>query len=99
MQIKEFAEDRDFDVLHGIMDCLWLIGDPIASVKSETGILTEVDSYDWITFLPISDGSGAYRYSGRLKHWQNEDPRLDGKEGRYAGVCMPDAIGSIRGFV
>jgi hypothetical protein len=94
MQIKEFAEDRDFEVLHGIVDCLWVIGDPIASFKGETGILTE------ITFLPISDGSGAYnRYFGRLKHRQNEDPRLDGKEGRYAGACMPDATGSIRGFI
>jgi DNA polymerase, archaea type len=29
--------------------------------------LTEVDSYDWITFLPMADGSRAYnRYFGRL---------------------------------
>jgi len=37
------------------------------SVEEETGILTEVDSYDWIAFLPMADGSGAYnRYFGRL---------------------------------
>ena len=37
------------------------------AVERETGILTEVDSYDWITFLPMSDGTGAYnRYFGRL---------------------------------
>ena len=31
------------------------------------GILTEVDTFDWITFLPMADGSGAYnRYFGRL---------------------------------
>ena len=36
-------------------------------VEKETGILTEVDTYDWITFLPMSDGTGAYnRYFGRL---------------------------------
>ncbi len=36
-------------------------------MESETCILTEVDSYDWITFLPMSDGGGAYnRYFGRL---------------------------------
>jgi DNA polymerase, archaea type len=36
-------------------------------VERETGILTEVDTYDWITFLPMSDGTGAYnRYFGRL---------------------------------
>jgi DNA polymerase I len=44
MQIKELAECMGFQVLHGIVDCL----------------LTEVDSYDWITFLPMSDGTGAY---------------------------------------
>jgi DNA polymerase, archaea type len=71
MQIKELAEDMSFEVLHGIVDCLWVIGEPISAfkeaVEKETGILTEVDSYDWITFLPMADGSGAYnRYFGRL---------------------------------
>lgn len=45
----------NFKVLHGIGDCLWVIGEPISrfkeDVERETGILTEVDSYDWITFL------------------------------------------------
>ena len=37
------------------------------AVEKETGISTEVDSYNWITFLPMSDGTGAYnRYFGRL---------------------------------
>jgi DNA polymerase I len=71
MQIKELAESMSFEVLHGIVDCLWVIGEPISefkkAVEMETGILTEVDSYDWITFLPMADGSGAYnRYFGRL---------------------------------
>jgi DNA polymerase, archaea type len=71
MQIKELAEDMGFEVLHGIVDCLWVIGESISefkkAVESETGILTEVDSYDWITFLPMADGSGSYnRYFGRL---------------------------------
>ena len=71
MQIKEMAEDMGFEVLHGIVDCLWVIGEPISvfkeAVEKETGILTEVDTYDWITFLPMSDGGGAYnRYFGRL---------------------------------
>ncbi len=71
MQIKELAESMDFQVLHGIVDCLWVIGEPIAdfkeAVEKETGIQTEVDSYDWIAFLPMADGSGAYnRYFGRL---------------------------------
>jgi len=71
MQIKEMAEEMGFEVLHGIVDCLWVIGEPISvfkeAVEKETGILTEVDTYDWITFLPMSDGTGAYnRYFGRL---------------------------------
>jgi len=71
MQIKEMAEEMGFEVLHGIVDCLWVIGEPISAFKEaverETGILTEVDTYDWITFLPMSDGTGAYnRYFGRM---------------------------------
>jgi len=71
MQIKRLAEDMNFEVLHGIVDCLWVIGEPISgykeAVERETGILTEVDSYDWITFLPMADGTGSYnRYFGRL---------------------------------
>lgn len=71
MQIKELAEGMDFEVLHGIVDCLWVKGEPISkfkeAVERETGILTEVDSYDWIAFLPMADGAGAYnRYFGRL---------------------------------
>ena len=49
----------------------WVIGEPISvfkdAVERETGILTEVDTYDWITFLPMSDDGSAYnRYFGRL---------------------------------
>jgi DNA polymerase I len=71
MQIKELAEDMGFEVLHGIVDCLWVIGEPISAykeaVEKKTGILTEVDSYNWIAFLPMADGAGAYnRYFGRL---------------------------------
>jgi DNA polymerase I len=60
MQIKEMAEKMGFDVLHGIVDCLWVIGEPISAfkdaVEGETGIITEADTYDWITFLPMSSG-------------------------------------------
>jgi DNA polymerase, archaea type len=71
MQIKELAEEMGFEVLHGIVDCLWVVGEPISrfkeAVEKETGILTEVDTYDWIAFLPMADGMGAYnRYFGRL---------------------------------
>jgi len=60
-----------YEVLHGIVDCLWVMGEPISAfkeaVEKETGILTEVDTYDRITFLHMSDGGGAYNcYFGRL---------------------------------
>jgi len=42
------AENMGYEVLHGIVDCLWVIGEPISvfkeAVERETGILTEVDS-------------------------------------------------------
>lgn len=68
---KQIAEDMGFRVLHGIVDCLWVSDGPIAELKAEierrTGLLTEIESYDWIVFLPMSDGNGAYnRYYGRL---------------------------------
>ena len=55
--------------LHGIVDCLWVIGEPISdykvAVERMTGILTErLDR-----LLPMADGSGSYnQYFGRLEH-------------------------------
>jgi DNA polymerase I len=71
LRVKEIAESMDLEVLHGIVDCLWVKGVQISqfkeAVEQETGILTEQESYDWIAFLPMSDGFGAYnRYYGRL---------------------------------
>jgi DNA polymerase I len=48
-----------------------VIGEPISAFKEaverNTGILTEVDTYDGITFRPMSYGGSAYnRYFGRL---------------------------------
>jgi len=68
---KDITEDMGFEVLHGIVDCLWVKGEPIAGLKAaveeETGIPTEVETYDWLTFLEMEDGFGAYnRYYGRL---------------------------------
>ena len=33
MKIKQLAEDMGFQVLHGIVDCLWVVGEPISSFK------------------------------------------------------------------
>ena len=37
-----------------------------ARIENETGLFLEVDHFDWIVFLPLADGFGAYnRYYGR----------------------------------
>lgn len=33
IQIKEMAENMGFEVLHGIVDCLWIVGEPISKFK------------------------------------------------------------------
>ncbi|WP_292368974.1 type B DNA-directed DNA polymerase [Methanoregula sp. UBA64] len=70
IQTKDIAESLNFRVLHGIVDCLWVQGAPIEALKekveNETGLLLEVEHFDWIVFLPLNDGFGAYnRYYGR----------------------------------
>jgi len=67
---RDIAEGMGFEVLHGIVDCLWIRGGPATALKQrveqETGLHTTLDTYDWIVFLPMPDGFGAYnRYFGR----------------------------------
>ncbi len=71
VQTKDIAESRGFCVLHGIVDCLWVQGtgvdDLCAEVNRKIGLSAENEHFDWIVFLPLSDGFGAYnRYYGRL---------------------------------
>jgi DNA polymerase I len=68
---KETAERLGFVVLHGITDCIFVQGSPIGTLKdaveAESGYLTEVETFDWVVFLPQKDGTGAYTwYYGRL---------------------------------
>ncbi len=70
LQTKDIAETMDFHVLHGIVDCLWVQGSPVDAlrvrVERETGLFLEVEHFDWIVFLSLADGFGAYnRYYGR----------------------------------
>ena len=72
VRTKDIAEDMGFTVLHGIVDCLWVQGPAVEGLKqrveNETGIITEIEHFTWIVFLPMNDGWGAYnRYFGRLK--------------------------------
>ncbi len=71
LHTKRIAETMGFAVVHGIVDCLWVQGGDIgalqAAVEEETGLPAEAELYDWIVFLPMQDGYGAYnRYFGRL---------------------------------
>src|SRR5208337_1758844 len=71
LQTKDIAEDMGFRVLHGIVDCLWVQGSDVDLLKErverETGLLLEIEHFDWIVFEPLNDGFGAYnRYFGRL---------------------------------
>jgi DNA polymerase I len=71
MQTKEIAESMGFCVLHGIVDCLWVQGTAVdnlcAEVNRKTGLSVENEHFDWIVFLSLNDGFGAYnRYYGRL---------------------------------
>ena len=71
MQTKDIAESMGFCVLHGIVDCLWVQGPAVdmlcAEVNRKTGLFAENEHFDWIVFLPLNDGFGAYnRYYGRL---------------------------------
>lgn len=68
---KDLAEAMGFEVLHGITDCLFVQGEPVdrlrAAIEAESGYLMEVETFDWVVFLPQKDGTGAYTwYYGRL---------------------------------
>ena len=95
LQTKDIAEIMGFRVLHGIVDCLWVQGSPVDALKErverETGLLLEVDHFDWIVLLPLADGFGAYnRYSagpdGSIKV-----RGITAKEARRTGVRAGDA--------
>jgi DNA polymerase I len=71
LKTKDIAEAMNFRVLHGIVDCLWVQGSAVDALKErveqETGLIAEVEHFDWIVFEPMNDGTGAYnRYFGRL---------------------------------
>jgi len=75
LEAMDIAQDHGLEVLHGIVDSLWLLGDPAqARIAAErigemAGIPMEVEGlYRWIVFLPNKDnGVGALtRYYGAL---------------------------------
>jgi DNA polymerase I len=71
LRAKACAEDLGLRVIHGIVDSLWVQGTRVSgfadAVQQATGISAELEVYDWIVFLPMDDGFGAYnRYYGKL---------------------------------
>lgn len=73
IRTKDIAEEMGFDVLHGIVDCLWVRGGRTTvreleeRVEQDVHLPTEIEAYHWIVFLPLPDGFGAYnRYYGLL---------------------------------
>nr|WP_321351661.1 type B DNA-directed DNA polymerase [uncultured Methanoregula sp.] len=70
LQTKDIAEEMGFTVLHGIVDCLWVQGPSVPALQEricrETGLDAETEHFNWLVFLPLNDGFGAYnRYYGR----------------------------------
>lgn len=64
------VRERGGDVIHAIIDCLFITGIPVDPIKEEienfTGFHTEYELFDWVAILPQADGSGSYgSYFGR----------------------------------
>ena len=73
LRAKDIAEEHGLEILHGIVDSLWLRGGPgrageaASAIREETGIPIDVDTvYRWLVFLPNkTNGAGALnRYYG-----------------------------------
>ncbi len=74
LRAKEAAEERGYEVLHGLVDSLWLrkdeeegeLEDVCREIANRTGIdISLEDRYRWIVFLPNKKGVGALnRYYG-----------------------------------
>lgn len=67
------VEHLDGRVLHAIVDCLFMQdcnpNEAKRVIEEFTGFHTEMETYDWIVFLPQSDGTGSYsNYYGRLRN-------------------------------
>jgi DNA polymerase elongation subunit (family B) len=94
----ELAENMEYDVLHGIVDCVWIKG-PYPEklceiINKDIGIDIELKGlYNWIVFLPNkSDDSGSpFRYYGLMN---NGKLKVRGIEMRQRGV--PNIIRNLQ---
>jgi len=99
MRAKEVAENNGFDILHGIVDSLWVRGNGdhqrlSSAIFHRTGVQMSIEGvYDWIVFLPNrSNGSGALtRYYGKFS---NGNVKVRGIELRQHST--PELIRSLQ---
>jgi len=102
VRTKEIAEEMGYSVLHGIVDSLWVQGAPIGALKArveqELGYALETGHFDWLVFLPLADGFGAYnRYYGRLFGREHTGAGDRGTPARYASLRERNAVPDARG--
>lgn len=71
----KIANDMGYDVLHGLVDCVWIKGpDPkklCETITKDVGIDIELrGTYNWIVFLPNkhNDSGSPYRYYGLMNN-------------------------------
>ena len=82
MQIKKLAEEMDFEMLLGIVDCSWVIVEPISAFKEavgeedghpeRSGILMTGDIPSMIDCSGIKSATMLYRHSA-VKLCKNKD--------------------------
>ncbi len=94
----EIADDSGYDILHGIVDCMWVKGDNPEKlceiITKEVGIELDLKGrYNWIVFLPNkSNKSGSInRYYGAM---DNGKLKVRGIEMRQRGT--PNLIRNLQ---
>jgi DNA polymerase elongation subunit (family B) len=93
LRAKEVAEDRGYEVLHGLVDSLWLrrngkagkLEEVCREITASTGIDISLKArYKWIAFLPSRAGVGALnRYYGLQ---ENGEIKVRGVEMRMSSA-------------
>ena len=86
------AEQKGFEVLHGIVDSLWLRKDGAeesdylelkAEIEKETGFTTSFEGvYKWVAFLPSKEGTGVPVLNRYFGVYRNGELKVRGIEAR-----------------
>jgi DNA polymerase elongation subunit (family B) len=99
LESARIAERRGFEVVHGIVDSMWLKGplekrrELIAEIARSSGIpLSEEGVYKWLVFLP-NKGTGAGALNRYFGLFENDDFKLRG-----IALRKHDTPGLVRGL-